>query len=291
MTENSSVDRHVGEIDEFGYTVVEGVLDDGLVEAFLADTRRLERELPTVIANSTTVVKGLARPGRKPVNGSDHDWMRIDNLLLHGARYEALPVHPRLLPIIEGVLGRDCLLSWCMTSNQLPGAVTQRLHADDEMYPLPRPHQPLLCNALIALCDFTADNGATQVVPGSHRWAEYPAPPFPEGKPIELNAGDALVWNGSLWHTAGANRTDAPRPALTINFCAGFLRQQVNQQLSIPRELVRRFEPRLQELIGYGLFAGKMGRIDWRPPGDYLDADEHPFLEAVRDRLAPPVTL
>ncbi|WP_052613965.1 phytanoyl-CoA dioxygenase family protein, partial [Mycobacterium tuberculosis] len=220
-----------------------------------------------------------------------HDWVRIDNLLLHGTRYEALPVHPKLLPVIEGVLGRDCLLSWCMTSNQLPGAVAQRLHCDDEMYPLPRPHQPLLCNALIALCDFTADNGATQVVPGSHRWPERPAPPYPEGKPVEINAGDALIWNGSLWHTAAANRTDAPRPALTINFCVGFVRQQVNQQLSIPRELVRCFEPRLQELIGYGLYAGKMGRIDWRPPADYLDADRHPFLDAVADRLQTSVRL
>lgn len=267
MTQSSSVERLVGEIDEFGYTVVEDVLDADSVAAYLADTRRLERELPTVIANSTTVVKGLARPGHVPVDRVDHDWVRIDNLLLHGTRYEALPVHPKLLPVIEGVLGRDCLLSWCMTSNQLPGAVAQRLHCDDEMYPLPRPHQPLLCNALIALCDFTADNGATQVVPGSHRWPERPSPPYPEGKPVEINAGDALIWNGSLWHTAAANRTDAPRPALTINFCVGFVRQQVNQQLSIPRELVRCFEPRLQELIGYGLYAGKMAEStgDRRP--------------------------
>lgn len=148
MTQSSSVERLVGEIDEFGYTVVEDVLDADSVAAYLADTRRLERELPTVIANSTTVVKGLARPGHVPVDRVDHDWVRIDNLLLHGTRYEALPVHPKLLPVIEGVLGRDCLLSWCMTSNQLPGAVAQRLHCDDEMYPLPRPHQPLLCNAL-----------------------------------------------------------------------------------------------------------------------------------------------
>lgn len=144
MTQSSSVERLVGEIDEFGYTVVEDVLDADSVAAYLADTRRLERELPTVIANSTTVVKGLARPGHVPVDRVDHDWVRIDNLLLHGTRYEALPVHPKLLPVIEGVLGRDCLLSWCMTSNQLPGAVAQRLHCDDEMYPLPRPHQPLL---------------------------------------------------------------------------------------------------------------------------------------------------
>lgn len=130
MTQSSSVERLVGEIDEFGYTVVEDVLDADSVAAYLADTRRLERELPTVIANSTTVVKGLARPGHVPVDRVDHDWVRIDNLLLHGTRYEALPVHPKLLPVIEGVLGRDCLLSWCMTSNQLPGAVAQRLHCD-----------------------------------------------------------------------------------------------------------------------------------------------------------------
>jgi ectoine hydroxylase-related dioxygenase (phytanoyl-CoA dioxygenase family) len=97
-----------------------------------------------------------------------------------------------------------------------------------------------------------------------------------------MAAGSVLIWNGSLWHTAGANRTASERPAITINYCAGFLRQQVNQQLSIPRELVRRLGPRLRELIGYGLFARKMGRIDWRPPGDYLDSDEHPFLATLR---------
>ncbi|MGB8506658.1 phytanoyl-CoA dioxygenase family protein [Mycobacterium sp.] len=280
----------LAEIEELGYTVVKGVLDPASVAAFLEDTNRLARELPTVISNSTTVVKGFARPGQAPVTGSDHDWVRIDNLLLHGARYEALPVHPRVLPVVEGVLGHDCLLSWFMTSNQSPGAVAQRLHSDDEMYPLPRPHQPLLCNALIALCEFTEANGATQVVPGSHRWAATPAAPYPQGQPVELAAGDALIWNGSLWHTAAANRTDKPRPALTVNYCAGFLRQQVDQQLSIPRELVRRFDPRLRELIGYGLFARKMGRIDWRPPADYLDGDQHPFLAAVRDRIARPVT-
>jgi ectoine hydroxylase-related dioxygenase (phytanoyl-CoA dioxygenase family) len=97
-----------------------------------------------------------------------------------------------------------------------------------------------------------------------------------------MPAGSALIWNGALWHTAGANRSSQERPALTVNFCAGFLRQQVNQQLSIPRALLRRFPPRLQELIGYGLFAKKMGRIDWRPPGAYLDSEEHPFLEMLR---------
>ena len=161
----TDTERHVAEITERGYTVVHGVLAQEEVEEFLGDTRRLQRELPTVIANSTTVVKGFRRKGQAVPEVVDHDWVRIDNLLLHGERYERLPVHPCLLPVVEGVLGRDCLLSWCMTSNQLPGAVAQRMHCDDEMYPLPRPHRPLLCNALIALCDFTAENGAPEDEP------------------------------------------------------------------------------------------------------------------------------
>ena len=223
----TDTERHVTEITERGYTVVHGVLAQEEVEGFLGDTQRLQRELPTVIANSTTVVKGFRRNGQADLKVVDHDWVRIDNLLLHGERYERLPVHPSLLPVVEGVLGRDCLLSWCMTSNQLPGAIAQRMHCDDEMYPLPRPHQPLLCNALIALCDFTAENGGTRVVPGSHRWRAMPEPPYPDGEPIEMPAGSALIWNGALWHTAGANRTAQERPALTINFCAGFLRQHL----------------------------------------------------------------
>src|ERR1041384_2430502 len=132
----TDTERHVAQITERGYTVVHGVLPREGVAEFLGDTRRLQRELPTVIANSTTVVKGFRRKDQAVPEVVDHDWVRIDNLLLHGERYERLPVHPRLLPVVEGVLGRDCLLSWCMTSNQLPGAVAQRMHCDDEMYPL-----------------------------------------------------------------------------------------------------------------------------------------------------------
>src|SRR5260370_5742576 len=154
----TDTERHVAEITERGYTVVHGVLAREDVADFLGDTQRLQRELPTVIANSTTIVKGFRRSGQAVPEVVDHDWVRIDNLLLHGERYERLPVHPSLLPVVECVLGRDCLLSWCMTSNQLPRAIAQRMHCDDEMYPLPRPHQPLLCNALIGLCDFTAEN-------------------------------------------------------------------------------------------------------------------------------------
>jgi ectoine hydroxylase-related dioxygenase (phytanoyl-CoA dioxygenase family) len=69
-----------------------------------------------------------------------------------------------------------------------------------------------------------------------------------------------------------------------MNYCAGFLRQQVNQQLGLPRALVQTFEPRLQELVGYGTFAGKMGRISWQSPSVYIDEDEEVLMEILAQR-------
>ena len=269
-----AVARHAAEVDEQGYTVVADAIEPGLVDALLQEVERLERELVPIAENSATVVKGRPRPSLPPVEVTEHDWVRIDDLLLHSALFEHVPVQPSVLPIVEEVLGPGCLISWLMTSTQTPGAVAQRVHADDEMYPLPRPHPPLLCNSLWALVDFTVANGATRVVPGSHRWREMPAPPFPDGEPIEMPKGSVLIWNGSLWHTAGANTSNERRPAITMNYCAGFLRQQVNQQLGLPRSLVQTFEPRLQELVGYGTFAGKMGRISWQSPAVYIDEED-----------------
>jgi len=277
--------RHASEIDDVGFTVIPGVLSSDEVLEFADDIHRLERELPVVRENATVVVKGVPGAGHQGVSGSDHDWTRIDDLLLHGTRYESLPVHARVLPVVERLLGRDCLLSWLMTSTQAPGAVAQLMHSDDETYPIARPHPALSCTVLIALCDFEPDNGATRLVPHSHRWSRVPSDRALMGEPVSMNAGDALVWHGSLWHAAGANQTSHSRPAVSVNYCAGFLRQQVNHQLTLPRELVRRFDPRLRDLIGYGLFADKMGRMNWAAPSDYLDHDEHPFLGAVHDRI------
>ncbi len=177
---------------------------------------------------------------------------------------------PQAALVIEGVLRRDHLLSWCMTSNQLPGAGSALALRSTCRIRCRGSHQPLLRNALIALCDFTADNGATQAVPGSHRWPERP-PPYPEGKPVEINAGARVDSNGSLWHNAAANRTDARGRYRTINFCVGFaVRQQSDQQLSILRELVRCFEPRLQDRSATGPYAGKDGPNRLATAIDYL---------------------
>jgi ectoine hydroxylase-related dioxygenase (phytanoyl-CoA dioxygenase family) len=128
-----------------------------------------------------------------------------------------------------------------------------------------------------AITDFTEANGATRIVPGSHRSAHDPE----YGRSYdtiaaEMRRGSVLVWNGSLWHGGGANRTDTRRVGVAMNYCAGFIRQQENQQLGIPRDTVREFSPRLRRLVGYGVYNGLIGHIDKHDPVELL-GDDHAF--------------
>ena len=81
------------------------------------------------------------------------------------------------------------------------------------------------------------------------------------------------MWHGSLRHGGGANHTGERRVGIAMNYCAGFVRQQENQQLGIPREIARRFGPRLRELVGYGVYRGLIGHVDRQSPAALLDAE------------------
>ena len=82
-----------------------------------------------------------------------------------------------------------------------------------------------------------------------------------------------MVYDGSLWHGGGSNRTAERRVGVAMNYCAGFIRQQENQQLGIPREIARTFSPRLRELVGYGVYNHLIGHIDKQSPAALLDPD------------------
>jgi ectoine hydroxylase-related dioxygenase (phytanoyl-CoA dioxygenase family) len=86
-----------------------------------------------------------------------------------------------------------------------------------------------------------------------------------------MPAGSVLVFDGSIWHGGGANRSSERRLGLALNYCAGWLRQQENQQLGIPRELAQTFSPQLRALVGYGLYKQLIGHIDKCSPVDLLD--------------------
>ena len=252
----SDIEAHIDRIEQDGYTIVDGAIDPDLVDALSDDLLRLERDLDVVPANN-------AFEGRRTT--------RIYNLLARGPLFQQIPVHPIILPICERVLDAGLLVSSLSSIAIGPDETAQPIHADDQIIPLPKPHPATVCNTMWALTEFTAANGATRVIPGSHHASDSPdlGRTYPSIA-AEMGRGSVLVWHGSLWHGGGANTTSSRRIGVAMNYCAGYIRQQENQQLGIPMETLRTFSPRLQRLVGFGVYRGLIGHIDKHDPSNLL---------------------
>jgi ectoine hydroxylase-related dioxygenase (phytanoyl-CoA dioxygenase family) len=245
------VGTHVGRIAEQGFSVIEDAVEPDLIDELVETLDRLEQELQVVPADNSFEGRNTAR---------------IYNLLVHGDVFARVPVHANVLPVVEGVLDAGCLLSSLSSIAIGAGETAQPIHADDQLIPLPKPHPPVVCNTMWALTDFTEVNGATRLVPGSHLRDSPDFGRHHDSVPAVMGKGSVLVWHGSLWHGGGANATAARRVGLACNFCAGYIRQQENQQLGIPRAVAERFDDRLARLCGYGIYSGLIGHIDKRDP-------------------------
>jgi ectoine hydroxylase-related dioxygenase (phytanoyl-CoA dioxygenase family) len=121
-----------------------------------------------------------------------------------------------------------------------------------------------------ALDDFTPENGATLVVPGSHRWPPDRRAVDGEAVAAVMPAGSVLFYAGSVLHAGGANRTAAPRLGVILEYCAGWLRPQENHVLGVPKAIVRELPDRLRELLGYGIHGSLLGYVDGRHPAKFL---------------------
>ena len=241
------VDRAVRAVSQNGYAIVTGFLDG-------ERTRRAREELAAVFdLPDDMVLKGKRLPA-----GGGENTIHVCNLFARTRAADGIATDPLLLKVIEGVLGPAFQLSVACAMRPGPGAVNQVLHRDDVMYGVPRPHFPVVANTLIALEDFSRANGATRVVPGSHRSAE-PVDQDAEAVDAEMPAGSLLVWDGAVWHGSGENRTpDRYRTSINLNFNLSWLRQQENQYLGVPRDVITGLPEMLQRLLGYNrsLFGG-----------------------------------
>ncbi len=246
-------------IERDGYVVLDDVIEASFVARLHEAVVRLEDELGT---------------GGGPNGFHGFSTRRVFNLLARGEIFWDVALFPPLLALVDAVLGPGALVSTIATIHIGPGETAQPLHADDQLIPIVRPHRPIVLNAMWALTDFTEANGATRLVPGSHRREGFPDFTDPPATiPAEMRAGSMLVWDGSLWHGGGANVTDGWRLGIAMNYCAGFIRQQENQQLGVPTELVARMPTRLQTMIGYGLYNGLIGNIDAKSPAEVFFGD------------------
>lgn len=141
-----------------------------------------------------------------------------------------------------------------------PGQELQPLHRDRLAwggYLLPTLEPQF--NTIWAITDFTKENGATNVIPGSNTWDPERKPSRDEVEYAEMEAGSVLVYSGSVVHSGGANVSDADRIGLNITYALGWLRQEENQYLSCPPEIAKDFDPELQAMLGYAMGSYALG--------------------------------
>ena len=183
-------------------------------------------------------------------------------------------VHPLLLEIADRVLGPYCAryrIHYTGVMHIEPGETAQAMHRDTGLYPIQNPAPPLTLATMWAVSDFTEENGATRIVPGSHRWPDGRVPAPDEIAAAEMPAGSMLVYVGSTIHGGGANRANAARCGVALHYALGWLRQEENQYLAVPMEEARTFPRQLQCLMGYDLGTVNLGFVDHKHPNDVLN--------------------
>ncbi|MGI9284327.1 MAG: phytanoyl-CoA dioxygenase family protein, partial [Pseudomonadales bacterium] len=189
---------------------------------------------------------------------------RIYSLLQKTLLCNPLVEHPHVLGLLDRLLLPNYLLSQAVAINILPGEAQQLVHHDDAFYLVPRPRKALSVAAMWALDQFTAANGGTFVIPGSHRWEDR-KPTEEDLKAaisVEMPAGSVCVFLGTLWHSGGANTSQHSRLGVTTQYCEPWCRTVENSFLSVPVESVKQCSPTLQQMLGYSLHGPFMGYVD-----------------------------
>jgi ectoine hydroxylase-related dioxygenase (phytanoyl-CoA dioxygenase family) len=195
---------------------------------------------------------------------------RVYALLAKAPAVATLVEHPWVLAMLDQLLLPQFLLSANLAINMLPGETAQQFHIDDDFYRVSRPRRAISVSAIWAIDDFTAENGATEVIPGSHRWGdEIPGADHDVVK-VVMPAGSVVVFAGTLWHRGGANRSDRPRLAITPQYCEPWARQQEQQILSVGPKAAQ-YSDRIQSMLGYSIHPPFMGHVDGLHPLRLLD--------------------
>ncbi|AYF76947.1 phytanoyl-CoA dioxygenase family protein [Nocardia yunnanensis] len=208
-------------------------------------------------------------------NFEGHATQRIYSVLNKTRACDRIADHPRVLALLDRLFLPNYLLSMLQVINILPGEQAQMLHTDDGFYPLPRPRKALGAATIWAIDDFTAENGATDIVPGSHLWGDR----LPDGEPREpvvMPAGSCVFFVGTLWHGGGANRSKNPRLALTAQYCEPWLRPQEAFTLSMTRDTVRAVSEDIRRMLGYSIHPPFIGQVDGMHPKRLLEPGAPP---------------
>ncbi|MGB8224588.1 MAG: phytanoyl-CoA dioxygenase family protein [Polyangiales bacterium] len=256
--------------DAEGYVILEGLLSAAELKKVREDLARLLDRGPW---------------GRNDFEGTRTQ--RIYTLVGRGKTFERLVEHPTILSIADELLLPNYLLTASQAIAISPGESPQPAHTDDSFYTIPRPRPAISVSTIWAIDDFTEDNGATEVIPGSHRWGDEQLVNMYEGddaitlapqyrpllRPLRMPAGACAVFAGTLVHRGGQNRSQGVRTAISNQYCEPWARQQENFFLAIPKEKAATMSPRVQSLLGYSVHPPFMGQVTARHPRKVLDPE------------------
>lgn len=199
-------------------------------------------------------------------NGADdfvgHNTTRTGALVARSAKCRELASHPKIVSAAETFLKPFCeriQLHLTQVIRIRPGQTAQPVHRDRWAWGTHLKDIEPQFNTIWAISDFTKENGATQVCPGSLDWPDDYQAKDEEIGYAEMPAGSVLVYSGGVFHGGGANVSNGDRVGINITYTLGWLRQEENQYLSCPPEIAKTLSPDLQALIGYSMGGYALG--------------------------------
>lgn len=200
----------------------------------------------------------------------------VEGLVGKSQAAHQLMLHDTVLTLCDRILLPNCVryqLSYTGVMHLEPGTENQELHRDGDMYPFRHPCPATRLSVMWAGTDFTATNGSTRLVPGSHRWEHERIARDHEIISAVMPAGSILFYLAGVIHSGGANTSNEVRTGIAVQYSLGWLRQEENLHLAVPPDLARTLPDRLARLVGYELGAPFCGFVH----GD----DPHRLIEDV----------
>lgn len=246
--EPERVDRLQADVERDGYVIVPDLVDADMLEAIRADV----------------TPRFVHQGGRTRLEG--FKTRRLYAVPEKTFVCNPLVEHPLVLALLDRFLQPNYLLSQLQVIDIAPGEQAQPLHFDSAFYPFPRPRPTLAAATVFAIDDFTEDNGATRIIPRSHRWDDRAPGPEDTPIPVVMPAGSMVFFLGSLWHGGGANRSARSRLAVTAQYCQPYLRTQENYALGLSRERAAACSEHMQRMLGYSIHPPFVGMVDGKHP-------------------------
>jgi len=236
--ESASIDEIVETVAIDGAAIVENVLDPGTVEAVSTELAPWIEQ--TNDGRDDFTGRATTRTGALVARSPECRKLVIDDLAV-GVAEQFLADHTNKIQ-----------LHLTQVIRIRSGQGKQPLHRDRLAWGgfIPKSIEPQL-NTIWAMTDFTKENGATRLVPGSPSWPDERRAEPGEVCQAEMPAGSVLFYSGSVIHSGGENQSSADRVGINITYCLGWLRTEENQFLSCPPDIAKDLDPYLQELLGY----------------------------------------